>query len=135
MKPLFTYLLLIPFLFASCKRHDYIPLTHDYLSACQSRLDLCNPIEIVRKHPSFKYIAYFKSSYKVTSIMLMDSTYSHPNLEPGAHTYVVQSVRSYQINPNTEFNLDLTGLPDGKYFVDIYGSKTGYIFPITLVSR
>lgn len=135
MKPTYLTFLLLIILFTSCKHNDYIPLTPEYLTACENGNLLCKPVEIKRKHPSLKHTAYFESDMEVTSISLFDSSYFNTDSPTGTQVRLIKTVKNYRIQPNKHFSLDCTNLPDGKYFVNILGIKKGYIFPIVLVSK
>jgi hypothetical protein len=98
---------------------------------CEPGKKACPPIETSRKNKTEHLVVEFCISGLRTSLGLFDSTYLHQIASFKSPDPMRKGFLTKQQRPA----LDLTGLPDGKFFVYILGDDVGGIFQLTIHTK
>jgi len=127
------FLRLFIFIFSSCQLSPNTQnVTKSQLLACETGDKNCPPIDIKRNSVKEQIIVYFLIDSKGTDINLFDSTYlSMIRITPADS---IRSLTQGFINIEGKPSLNLTNLPDGKYYVHISGDDVGGIFQMQLLT-
>lgn len=132
MKSIYFKTGLLFILFSSCqvstKRYN---VSKAYLAACESGEQPCSPIQIDRQTKDEKLVLDFSINAVGASLGLCDSSY----LFQVASFKSPNPLRKGFVSNGSVPSLNLTGLPDGKYYVYIVGEDVGGICDLKINSE
>ena len=129
---LLTAGLLLFLTFQSCWINiNTFDVSKDFLIGCETGKNSCRPIETKRQSHSEKLTVHFSISAISTDINLYDSTYL-TQIAKKTSTGSIKPLRAGFISVEDKPSLDLTGLPDGRYYVHILGEDVGGVFQLNI---
>jgi hypothetical protein len=121
------------FIVSSCRVSSSIKsVTKSQLEACETGQKECIPIAVSRSSKKQHTVVYFLIAAHETQIKLFDSSYLRTVRNKDVDS--IQPIRQGFINIEDKPALDLTNLPDGKYYAHILGDDVGGVFEINLIT-
>lgn len=119
---------------ASCKpAQTTYEVNKAQLTACETGIGRCRPIEVVRQKDGSKTIVRFLISTNRVWMQLFDTSY--PKQIAQVHQNSITPILSSYVKDDNLPAFDVTALPDGKYYVHIIGDEVGGIFELSLRTK
>lgn len=105
----------------------------EQLAACETGQGNCLPIEVKRQSKDAKTTVRFLISTRNMQMQLFDSSY--PKQMEVVRDEPIKPIIDNYIEEDGYPIIDLTSLPDGKYYVHIIGEAVGGIFELNLKTK